>query len=50
MLGWKPDPSQPKPKARGSGQVSLKDLHNLDEIMKKQGEIDLESNETKTKQ
>lgn len=27
--GWKPDPSQPKPIKRGSGQVSLKDLDNL---------------------
>lgn len=34
MLGWKPDPSQPKPKQRGSGQVSLKDLPNLDQIIK----------------
>ncbi|KAJ1978856.1 hypothetical protein H4R33_005875 [Dimargaris cristalligena] len=25
MIGWKPDPSQPKPKARGSATVSLKD-------------------------
>ncbi|TPX56971.1 hypothetical protein PhCBS80983_g04158 [Powellomyces hirtus] len=26
MIGWKPDPSQPKPLARGSGEVSFKDL------------------------
>ncbi|KAI9096644.1 S-adenosyl-L-methionine-dependent methyltransferase [Phlyctochytrium arcticum] len=26
MIGWKPDPSQPKPLPRGSGQISLKDL------------------------
>ncbi|KAK2576681.1 hypothetical protein KPH14_005342 [Odynerus spinipes] len=34
MLGWKPHPSQPKPLERGSGQISLKDLHNLDKIIK----------------
>ncbi|XP_012145553.1 arginine-hydroxylase NDUFAF5, mitochondrial [Megachile rotundata] len=34
LLGWKPDPSQPKPLERGSGQVSLKDLYRLDEIIK----------------
>ncbi|KAJ2601341.1 hypothetical protein H4R99_003035 [Coemansia sp. RSA 1722] len=26
MIGWKPDPSQPKPLARGSGQASLGEL------------------------
>ncbi|KAI8831058.1 S-adenosyl-L-methionine-dependent methyltransferase [Chytriomyces cf. hyalinus JEL632] len=26
MIGWKPDPSQPKPLKRGSGEVSLKTL------------------------
>ncbi|KAJ3287452.1 NADH dehydrogenase [ubiquinone] 1 alpha subcomplex assembly factor 5 [Borealophlyctis nickersoniae] len=26
MIGWKPDPSQPKPARRGSGEVSLKTL------------------------
>jgi len=41
MVGWKPDPSQPKPLQRGSGQVSLKDLHKLDEIIAKHGTIDL---------
>lgn len=34
LLGWKPDPSQPKPLQRGSGEVSLKDLHKLEEIVK----------------
>lgn len=34
LLGWKPDPSQPKPLERGTGQVSLKDLYRLDEIIK----------------
>ena len=35
MLGWKPDESQPKPLNRGKGDVSLKDLYRLDEIIKK---------------
>jgi NADH dehydrogenase [ubiquinone] 1 alpha subcomplex assembly factor 5 len=26
MIGWAPDPSQPKPARRGSGEISLKDL------------------------
>ncbi|CAB3375222.1 Hypothetical predicted protein [Cloeon dipterum] len=34
FLGWKPDPSQPKPLERGSGEVSIKDLYRLDEIVK----------------
>ncbi|KAJ8962276.1 hypothetical protein NQ318_018255 [Aromia moschata] len=34
MLGWKPHPKQPKPIERGSGEVSLKDLYKLDEIIK----------------
>lgn len=34
MIGWKPDPSQPKPLERGSGDVSIKDLYRLDEIIK----------------
>ncbi|KAJ3087729.1 hypothetical protein HK102_010429 [Quaeritorhiza haematococci] len=29
MIGWKPDPSQPKPAERGSGTVSLKTLNEL---------------------
>ncbi|KAJ3026840.1 UNVERIFIED_CONTAM: NADH dehydrogenase [ubiquinone] 1 alpha subcomplex assembly factor 5 [Siphonaria sp. JEL0065] len=29
MIGWKPDPSQPKPAKRGSGEVSMKALENL---------------------
>lgn len=42
LLGWKPHPSQPKPLQRGTGQVSLKDLHKLDEIIKdnKQVKVD----------
>lgn len=34
MLGWKPHPKQPKPLERGTGQISLKELHRLDEIIK----------------
>lgn len=34
FLGWKPDPSQPQPKERGTGQVSLKDLHKIDDIVR----------------
>lgn len=34
MIGWKPDPSQPKPLDRGTGQISIKDLHRLDEVVK----------------
>ena len=33
FLGWKPDPTQPQPIKRGTGQVSLKDLHRIDEII-----------------
>lgn len=29
FVGWKPAPTQPKPLARGSGQVSLKDLGKI---------------------
>ncbi|KAL4237834.1 NADH dehydrogenase [ubiquinone] 1 alpha subcomplex assembly factor 5 [Mactra antiquata] len=43
FIGWKPHPSQQKPAQRGSGQISFKDLGNLDEITKK---IDLESMKT----
>jgi NADH dehydrogenase [ubiquinone] 1 alpha subcomplex assembly factor 5 len=35
MLGWKPDASQPKPLPRGSGEMSLKDLYKLDEVISK---------------
>ncbi|XP_023022704.1 arginine-hydroxylase NDUFAF5, mitochondrial [Leptinotarsa decemlineata] len=34
MLGWKPHPQQPKPMERGTGDVSLKDLYKLGEIIK----------------
>lgn len=42
FIGWKPHPKQPKPAQRGSGQISLKDLENLEEITKKLTEKDLE--------
>uniref|UniRef100_A0A1B6C9K2 Arginine-hydroxylase NDUFAF5, mitochondrial n=1 Tax=Clastoptera arizonana TaxID=38151 RepID=A0A1B6C9K2_9HEMI len=45
MLGWKPDPSQPKPLARGSGEVSLKDLYRLDEVIKKTGTVKIDDND-----
>ncbi|KAI0237178.1 Arginine-hydroxylase NDUFAF5, mitochondrial [Lamellibrachia satsuma] len=35
FIGWKPDPSQAKPAQRGSGQVSMKDIGKLDELVKK---------------
>nr|CAG4642644.1 EOG090X09JT [Evadne anonyx] len=36
MIGWKPDPSQPKPLERGSGNVSMKDIYRIDDIVKDQ--------------
>jgi len=41
MLGWKPDASQPKPLQRGTGEVSLKDLYRLDEIIKSKKKLEL---------
>lgn len=43
MIGWKPDASQPKPLPRGSGEVSLKDLYKLDQIISETKKIPLES-------
>ena len=37
-IGWKPDPSQPKPLTPQSSDVSLKDIYKLDEIVKKFGD------------
>lgn len=34
FIGWKPDISQPKPMARGSANISFKDLHVVDSIVK----------------
>ncbi|XP_063978633.1 arginine-hydroxylase NDUFAF5, mitochondrial [Diachasmimorpha longicaudata] len=42
MLGWKPDASQPKPLDRGTGEVSLKDLYKLDQIIKDAKKIKLD--------
>jgi NADH dehydrogenase [ubiquinone] 1 alpha subcomplex assembly factor 5 len=39
-IGWKPDPSQPKPAPRGSGDVSFKDLPNIERILKKRGKLE----------
>ncbi|ELU10615.1 hypothetical protein CAPTEDRAFT_182968 [Capitella teleta] len=33
FIGWKPDPSQKGAAKRGSGEISLKDLGNLDELI-----------------
>ncbi|XP_044736485.1 arginine-hydroxylase NDUFAF5, mitochondrial, partial [Chrysoperla carnea] len=42
MLGWKPDASQPKPLERGTGKISLKDLHRLDEIIKEKKNLEID--------
>lgn len=47
FLGWKPDPSQPKPMERGSGELSLKDLHRIDEIIKETKTIELTDEDKK---
>lgn len=47
LVGWKPDPSQPKPATRGSGQVSLKDLYKLDEVVKDISKLPLDDNDLK---
>lgn len=39
-IGWKPDASkQPEPARRGSGQMSLKDIGRLDDILRERGSI-----------
>nr|CAG4650311.1 EOG090X09JT [Sida crystallina] len=48
MIGWKPDPSQPKALERGSGNVSLKDIYRLDEIVKEEGFVPQENEDTKS--
>ncbi|XP_071440815.1 arginine-hydroxylase NDUFAF5, mitochondrial [Hetaerina americana] len=45
FIGWKPDKSQPKPLQRGTGQISLKDLHRIDEIVKEKSGIPLHDDE-----
>ncbi|KAJ8707711.1 hypothetical protein PYW07_011388 [Mythimna separata] len=47
FLGWKPDPSQPKPMDRGTGQVSLKDLHRIDEIIENPKIVKLRDDDVK---
>ncbi|KAL7290032.1 hypothetical protein TKK_0015761 [Trichogramma kaykai] len=45
MIGWKPDESQPKSLRPGSGQISLKDLNRIDEIIKEKTKTKLSKNE-----
>ncbi|XP_038219929.1 arginine-hydroxylase NDUFAF5, mitochondrial-like [Zerene cesonia] len=47
FVGWKPDPTQPQPMERGSGEVSLKDLHKIDEIIKHSDKIELRDEDMK---
>ncbi|CAG4967777.1 unnamed protein product [Colias eurytheme] len=47
FVGWKPDPTQPQPMQRGSGEVSLKDLHKIDEIIKHSDKIELRDEDMK---
>ncbi|CAL1534992.1 unnamed protein product [Lymnaea stagnalis] len=46
FIGWKPDPTQPKPAERGSGQVSLKDLDKLDQLTKEIKNLTEDAGET----
>lgn len=41
MVGWKPHESQPKPIQRGSGEISLKDIYRIDEIVKEKEKVKL---------
>ncbi|XP_047513236.1 arginine-hydroxylase NDUFAF5, mitochondrial [Pieris napi] len=47
FVGWKPDPTQPQPRERGTGEVSLKDLHRIDEIIKHSDKIELKDEDMK---
>lgn len=47
FLGWKPDPSQPRPIQRGTGEMSLKDLHRIDEIIKDTTKVELRDEDMK---
>ncbi|KOB66347.1 putative methyltransferase C20orf7-like protein, mitochondrial [Operophtera brumata] len=47
FLGWKPDSSQPRALQRGSGQVSLKDLHKIDEIIQDKTKVQLTEEDMK---
>lgn len=37
FIGWKADPSQVRPAERGSGEVSFKDLSQLEQLIREQG-------------
>lgn len=43
FVAWKPDPSQPKSLRPGSADVSLKDLENIEEIIKQKGTLEKNS-------
>ncbi|KAI4458745.1 hypothetical protein MML48_7g00004540 [Holotrichia oblita] len=45
MIGWKPHPKHPKPLERGTGEVSFKDIHKLDEIIKEVGKIKVDDDQ-----
>ncbi|KAI8433364.1 hypothetical protein MSG28_015405 [Choristoneura fumiferana] len=47
FLGWKPSPDQPKPLERGSGEISLKDLHRIDEIIQDVKTVELTEEDKK---
>lgn len=49
LVAWKPDPSQPKPLERGTGEVSLKDLYRLDEIIKETEKVRIDDDNKKSK-
>jgi NADH dehydrogenase [ubiquinone] 1 alpha subcomplex assembly factor 5 len=40
-IGWKPDASQPRPLEPQKSDISLKDLHKLDEIIQLKGLADI---------
>lgn len=45
MIGWKPHPKHPKPLERGTGEISLKDIHRLDEIIKEVGKTKIDDDQ-----
>jgi len=49
FIGWKPDPSQPKPAKRGSAEVSLKDIDKIDELAKQQTKYKMPKTSTEQK-
>ncbi len=40
MIGWRPDPSQPRPAPRGSGEISFKALGETPEVLVAQAEAE----------